>query len=214
VRFHHQQATTTVHPQNGNTRYTIWVPFESHNQRRSTQYIRKRVMCCYQTLPDMVGDRKLAYIICYKHGRRNDLDHQLHVLHCNIDTCLIHTLNKWEIWNHTMLLVARTLSHLKYMGRILGCIWERSMERILEENYSPAAKRFFQSEVIICWFCEVIFWNELRGWELKKVASSDSVKWFSIVILRVYAKKSKRIIFSLRITSPENQGAQLCQTDP
>jgi hypothetical protein len=41
------------------------------------------------------------------------------------------------------------------------------------------------------------------------------------VILRVYAKESKRIIFSLRITSSENQraqlenqGAQLCQTDP
>ena len=63
---------------------------------------------------------------------------------------------------------------------------------------------FFQSGAILWWFCEVILWNKLRGWEQKKVASPDSVKWFSIVILRVYAKKSKRIIFSLIITSPEN----------
>jgi hypothetical protein len=95
------------------------------------------------------------------------------------------------------------------------------MERILKENHSPVAKRFFQSEVILYWFYEVILWNKLRDWELKKVASPNCVKLFSIVILRVYAKESKRIIFSLRITSPENQGAQLenqgaqlCQTDP
>jgi hypothetical protein len=30
------------------------------------------------------------------------------------------------------------------------------MERILEENHSPAAKRFFQSEVILFWFYKVI----------------------------------------------------------
>jgi hypothetical protein len=63
------------------------------------------------------------------------------------------------------------------MWQVFGCVWERSRERILEENNSPAAKHFFQSEVILCWFCEVILWNELRGWELEKVASPDSVKW-------------------------------------
>jgi len=34
------------------------------------------------------------------------------------------------------------------------------------------------------------------------------------MISRIYAKQSKRITFSHRITSPVNQGAQLCQTDP
>jgi hypothetical protein len=95
------------------------------------------------------------------------------------------------------------------------------MEWIFKENHSSIAKRFFQSEVILYWFCEVILWNELKGWVLKKVASPNSVKWFSIVILSLYAKESKKIIFNLIITSPENQGAQLenqgaqlYQTDP
>jgi hypothetical protein len=71
----------------------------------------------------------------------------------------------------------------------------------------------------------LILWSDSLKWtkrlSAKKVASPNSVKWFSIVILSLYAKESNRIIFNLRITSPENQGAQLenqgaqlYQTDP
>jgi len=35
-------------------------------------------------------------------------------------------------------------------------------------NPAGALPNSFQIEVILCWFCEVILWNELRGWELKK----------------------------------------------
>jgi hypothetical protein len=60
-------------------------------------------------------------------------------------------------------------------------------------------------EVIFGWFWEVILWNELRSWEIKKVASPDSEKWFSALILKNYHRESilvteslhRRINFSL-----------------
>jgi hypothetical protein len=61
-------------------------------------------------------------------------------------------------------------------------------------------------EVILGWFWEVILWNKLRSWELKKLASPNSEKWLSILILKNYHKESKKITFSHRITSQENQG--------
>jgi hypothetical protein len=59
-------------------------------------------------------------------------------------------------------------------------------------------------EVILDWFWEVILWNELRSWELKSIFP-DSEKWFSILILKIYHKESKRITFNHRITSQKNQ---------
>jgi hypothetical protein len=53
---------------------------------------------------------------------------------------------------------------------------------------------------------------------LKKVASPDFEKWFSVLILKIYHRESKRITFSHRITSHENQEQnqelELYQTGP
>ena len=81
---------------------------------------------------------------------------------------------------------------------ILGSIWQSSHSSFQAKSRRSSTKLFFYWEVIICWFCVVILWNKLRGWELKKIASPDSMKWFSIVI---YVKESKRITFSHKITS-------------
>jgi hypothetical protein len=56
-------------------------------------------------------------------------------------------------------------------------------------------------EVILGWFWEVILWNKLRSWELKKVTSSDSDKWFSVLILKIYHKESLSVTESRRIGS-------------
>jgi hypothetical protein len=115
---------------------------------------------------------------------------------------------------------AEKMRHLNATRCII--LWVRLAALRGADSHWESLSWIFQREVILCWFCEVILWNELRGWELeKKIASPDSVKRFSMLILRVYAKQSKRITFSHRITSPvnqgvqlDNQGAQLCRTDP
>jgi hypothetical protein len=66
--------------------------------------------------------------------------------------------------------------------------------------------------VILGWFWRVILWNELRSWELKKT-SSDSEKWFSILIIKIYHRKSLSVTESLhRSRIRENQELELCQT--
>ena len=51
----------------------------------------------------------------------------------------------------------------------------------------------------------LISWSDFLKWtkrlRVEKVASPDSMKWFSIKILRVYVKESNRITFSHRTTS-------------
>jgi hypothetical protein len=45
--------------------------------------------------------------------------------------------------NDTILIMKASQRELFTLKGFLGCIWERSLEQILEENHSPAVKRFF-----------------------------------------------------------------------
>ena len=82
----------------------------------------------------------------------------------------------------------------------LGCIW-LSSQSYSQLNPAGALSNSFseRSDSLL------ILWNELSGWELKKVASPDSVKWFSILILRVYARESKRTLSVIESLLSENQ---------
>ena len=70
-------------------------------------------------------------------------------------------------------------------------------------NLAGTQPNNFSWEVIFYWFCEVILWNKLRDWDLKKVVSSEFVECFSILVLKIYAQKLKRITFS-HTTSMKN----------
>lgn len=87
-------------------------------------------------------------------------------------------------------------SHLVELRELILC-W------IQQELYQTV----FQRKIILRWFYDMILWNQLKGCELKKLASPDAVKWFSIMILGVYATESKRIIFSHIITSLKESAA-------
>jgi hypothetical protein len=82
---------------------------------------------------------------------------------------------------------------------------------------APRADSVLLCQTFLYWFFEVILLNDLK----RLGAENSSLKWFSIVILRVCTKESKRITFShrnhfsQRITSIENQNQmELYQTGP
>ena len=74
------------------------------------------------------------------------------------------------------------------------CVWQTSRANSLLNAWiqQELCQIVFQREVILDWSCQVILWNELKGWELKR---------FSILNLRIYTRESLSVKKWLRSAS-------------
>ena len=74
----------------------------------------------------------------------------------------------------------------------------------LKWTQKKLCRTVFLREVILWWFCEVIIWNERRKWELKKVASLDSLLTLDLFFIELILEdhfSASESFFSQRINS-------------